>query len=69
MRTGEYEDRETRLTNEVPLLAEVSQSLQLVLRQIALRLSQGFVQSLLSSEHPVRSRVDDGKLQQVQSGS
>lgn len=55
------------LTYEVSLLAEVFQPLQLVRRQLVLRLCRRLLQSLLPSEHPVRSRVDDGKLQEVQS--
>lgn len=61
---GHEEDR--RLTQQVALSAELPESPQLVLRQLALRLSRRLVQPPLPSEHPVRRRVDDGKLEQVQ---
>lgn len=57
------------LTHEVALPAEEAEPLELMVGQLRLRLSGRLVQPLLPSEHPVRSRVDDGELEQVQSRS
>lgn len=61
---GHEEDR--RLTQQVALSAELPESPQLVLRQLTLHLSRRLVQPPPPPEHPVRRRVDDGKLEQVQ---
>lgn len=63
--TGGHE-KDRRLTQQVALSAELPESPQLILRQLALCLSRRLVQPPLPSEHPVRRWVDDGKLEQVQ---
>lgn len=57
-----------QLTYEVAPPAEVLEPPQLLLWKLRLRLPGRCVEALLSAEQPVRSRVHDGKLEQVQRG-
>lgn len=53
-------------THKVTLPAEVLEPLQLLWWKLRPRVSGRRIEASLPSEHPVGSRINDGKLQQVQ---